>query len=186
MYPINFTANFINSTHITKFENNKITPCKVSFVELDTNCNKDMDALEKIAIKWGNDTYSALIYENSLIDFSECDDNSITNHTYVLTTQNSDFDKIDYKKILGAALFKETDNNNKLELLQTNPTYISKNNPKSKYKGIGTSILDSLKALSEGKAIECFSAEDAITFYQNNGFVHNDEYKSKNPQIWYG
>lgn len=185
MRPINFTGIFIKKSPIIHNDKNGEHKKDVSFIELEKNNAKDMDALETIGIEWGDDSYASMIYENTLTDYSESMDN-IKEHVYILTKQISDFDNINSDDILGAALFREKDTPNKIELLQTNPKYIKKNHSDSEYSQTGSSIIESLKIIHGDKPIECFAVQEAIPFYEKNGFVHNDKYKNNNSLIWYG
>lgn len=185
MSRINFTGTFINTIPVIKRSDNGKQKVDVSFVELDVNNNKDMDALENIANNWGDESYADMVYEDMTEGYWGYS-NDIIEHTYVLTTQHENFDEMNPDEILGVTLFKETREKSKLELLQTNPKYIKKDNPNSEYNGIGSAIIDSLKSLHGKKPIECFAVKDAIDFYEKNGFVHNDLYEQPNRHIWYG
>ena len=172
MNSINFTAGFIQKKQILKKEQDEnYKPCYVSIVELDKTDKKDINALEKTALNWimqGKGLITYNIYKNATKKYGN--DNILKEHYLAVTTQNSDYENLDYSKILGVSLFSETDTPvNELNLLEVQPrtSSISKNR---EYKKVGTELLNYIQNTYNEKPIYVVSLDGAIDFYLKNNF----------------
>lgn len=169
---ISFRANFINPGKIKKTSTCKDIPA--SFVELKSKCYNDRMSLKGVVSLWGEgDTFAAGILddlESSTYDYS-------TNKRYfALTLQRKQMDELIPKKILGLAEIIQGKGRIKIKYLQTDPQN-NIHSSKRKFRGIGTAIIDSLKALFPQDEIILQTAESAREFYKFNGFEELGEYE---------
>lgn len=165
---ISFGAKFLNNAQVNKkTPNNTYEKTNASFVEMNPKDDKDMKALDNIQKYWENDRYASNIYTFALkIRKDELSPKKFK--VYALTSQNSDFENLDDRNILGAVL-GETPKKDFLyiDYLQVNPEYIYY--PNANYKRNGSAILDSLKKhFSEIMLKPTKGATEK--FYEKNGF----------------
>lgn len=96
---------------------------------------------------------------------------------YVLTEQKKDFETLIPEKVLGLVSVEKSFPNprsNTIRYLQTNPIYkFSVEN--SKYKRIGTMLVDSLIKLFPKKNIVLTSDGESLRFYQKLRFENIDK-----------
>jgi len=178
-----FCAKFQNIVKISKLAegSNKYADETASFVKIEPNNIDDINALKNIAKCWKDASFATNIYYAA--SAIRNDSKFYKNHmVFALTSQKSDFEKLDDDKILGIIHIAPL---NKfwlfIEQLQANPKYIYKKD--SLYKGIGTGILNSVKGMCS--KMSCFPAESESVkkFYAKNGF--NEEDKLSNFYVWY-
>lgn len=185
-----FKANFVNKSLVGKVIDNNChnyTDRYVSFVKIDPFNARDIDALKSASDYWISDRFSKNIY------YAACALKNSSkfyrgHEVYALTSQPSDFEKLDSEKILGLvhiAPFYDTPLF--IEHLQVNPEYLPRYSMFTKtkepeYKGIGTSIINALKQMSN--KISCFpSSEKSVKdFYIKNGF--NKHQDISNYYVW--
>lgn len=173
MNTINFTAKFIEKKQILKKEHgNDYKPCDVSIVELDKNDSRDVSALGKTSLDWiiqGDGILTYNIYKNAVNQYSDFDNEK--EHYLAVTTQDSDYENLDYKKILGLSLFSETSSPvNEINLFEVRPN-ISKSLSKNReYKKAGTALLNYIQNTYTQKPIYVISRDESINFYLKNNF----------------
>ena len=162
---VNFKANFINKTYVQKLNpvTSQFCSQEVSFVEINPRLKDDIKALKKLVNNWGSRSlFTDLIYKIAKSDPRR--------KTYFLTEQSSDFEKIDFTKILGISqLSKEDVNQYCIECLETRPD-IQKSNKARNCLGVGTEILESLKKLFFDKRLRVNYIFEELDFYLKNGF----------------
>ena len=159
---INFKAQPINTIKIKTFSKNdkKYIPLKTTFVKLERKNNYDTIAVNKAAKKWKHAKYMKKIATN--FNFA----NYIPLELYAITTQMKNFDKLNYKNILGFAEMRP-DNYLKgftsLYYIQSKTGAVNNTETSDKkYKEVGSSILTSLKKIY--KNISLFSEDSPMLF----------------------
>ena len=166
---INFKANLINKTCVRKFSPTakNFVPYEVSFAEINPYSRKDLKALKKLTKTWGDKSY----YAKTIYSLNKSNPNL---KTYVLTEQETDFKKLDPKKILGIAqMRKESSDLYCIDFLETKPE-LQKTNKERNYKRIGSRMLHCFKKTFFDKTLKVDYIFDEIQFYINNGFYFND------------
>lgn len=165
---ISFKAEFIRPSVIKRcYQNKPAKDLTASFVELKPGDYADREALREISSLWGEgETFASSI----LYDFEDSVFwREINKKYYALTLQKQKLEQPNAKKILGVAQIIQGINRIKLNYLQADPqNNMHSANPK--YRGIGTSILDALKAIFPNFDIVLNTAESAREFYKANGF----------------
>lgn len=166
-YSPNFKAKFIDKVDGSKITDLNLKNMNLSFAKIIRWNEDDIQALEDIT-KWENDKFACNIYKH-LKDGCAAD-------IYLSTSQTDNFEKLDSSKILGIAQI--TPNHILgafLDYFQVKPDL---NN-----KGLGSSILDSLKRIYNKISLMPLQDEKVIKFYKKNGFY---EYPEKsNFYMWY-
>lgn len=185
MNDINFRANHIKNVNILKQSATKYKPHKISLVEMDLNSRKDINSIKATSEFWDN-SFTVITYEQM---------NSIYNkhkspkgfHVYALTTQKTNFKKIKPSCILGVLEFLEdTSSGNKIEVLQTNPSYIkSDKNILPKFKHIGQELVNYIINKYPDKDIYLNPSKLSVGFYKKLGFDWDPQYKYQN-RLFYG
>ena len=172
MNNISFTANYISSPNILRKVNNKFVQQRVSFVEIDPYDIYDRQTVCSVAKSWVRGKCEGLA---SLILKNICDIPlnrrcNLNEKYFAITTQFDNFEKLEPNKIL--ALAQITIQRRKqlyLDNLQVHPDNRSKSfNPE--FKKIGTTMLDLLKKIFPQRNIVLDSVENAVPFYEKNGF----------------
>lgn len=167
---INFKANYIGQTNVTDtFRNKNQAGCKVSFVEMNPQSKQDVTTMREVTLNWGRDSYATNIMEHFQYSYF-CGDDLEENRFFALTTQRSNFEKLETDEVLALALVsKESDKRIDLKYLQVDPenNYFS---AKRRYEGIGRGILRSICKLFGNKDIFLQSANTACGFYKSQGF----------------
>ena len=174
---ISFKANFIHNQNIIK--NNKKS--SVSFVQIDTNNSKDIQAIKELDFLWGRKTYAGDIYQNILDN--KRNNNFNNQKYYILTNQKNNFDIIDSEKILGITEIQTNQYFNKINFLQVAPNE-KFDNPYRKYKHIGKGIINSIKEIFSDKTIILYSNQNSIPFYKKMGFKIDITEPNKNKMIF--
>ena len=170
---ISFTANLINKINVKKLNNNQYQNQKVSFVELDVDCENDKKFLENLSEEWLYQDLFVKCIEDNFLTMTEDYDEENNSRFFVLTSQDDGFERLDVKKALGIAQTSphDTDDIN-IDYLQTNPKYIKKQSTKpTEIKNIGCAIITSLKHLFKDKSLKLQTTSDLIEFYKKNGFL---------------
>ena len=169
---INFTANLIKHTVVPKISyDNTYKPSMISVIELNKNDTNDINALRQTSADWYylNDRFSYAIYNEAVKDYEYGNVNK--EYYYAITEQKDNFDKPDYKKILGLMLFSDTkDFENEINFLQVRPDLTHSRTANRAYKNIGENFIDLLKDKHNGKTIIVKSLPDAKEFYEKQGF----------------
>ena len=183
MDSVNFTANHIKDVNIARRYYNQYKPCKVSLVEFDPTNKKDIDAIYKTTDRW-DESFTAFTYD----DMREVSKNRSLLpdlHVYALTTQTTNFDKIKPSKMLGVIeIVEKYTNGNKVEVLQTNPALIKRNdNKKPRFKHIGEQLVSFIKEKFSDKPLYLNPTLSAIPFYEKQGFKRVP-HKEKNNFFW--
>lgn len=177
MYPINFTANYVDTVNILhRNKNNEKKNKEVAVVELDKQLSADRGVMLDVASLWQKgDKHN---YAWDVLDVMERDThpNVEKEHFIVLTTQKSNYKKIDPKKVLGVMAFDERYfDEYSIEWLQVKPGYAySSVKDNRKYFHIGQALIDYVKNNYKSKPIYVSSAVDAVNFYIKNKFVPYD------------
>ena len=189
--PVYFGAKFVNNTTVGKKDTNTDTYHNeyVSFVEIEPDNQKDLDALENCAKYWRNDDFAMNISHaaNAIHNKSKY---YKSNRVFALTSQKSDYDNLDDNKILGLVHISEFCKESAfIEHLQVNPDMIFDKNStfdftkEREYKGGGTGILNSLKQLYWKITLFPSSSDSVKNFYKKNGFVEYPPHT--NNYVWY-
>lgn len=169
---INFTARLMDSTTIPqRIGWRKHCDMPVSIVEIDRHNFEDMHALGTTSTTWTEKgaQFLGTMYENALHGYTYKD--VMKDHFLALTTQTSDFEKLEPNKILGVMQFAETRNpENEILFLEVNPETCRTFNFIRQYKKVGTRIIDYVKSKYSEKDIYVRSARNAVKFYKKNGF----------------
>ncbi len=168
-----FKAKFITPATIKELHYRKESQDKVvSLIELKAKSFKDRQALSNVDSLWGKgETFAC----NIAHDANE--DNFIGGNSqyFALTTQRRQFEEPVSDKILGIAeVLREKDDLIQLKYLQTDPEHTHFSYYKI-YSGIGTSILNAIKALFPEDSIILNTVDSARGFYKDNGFVELDK-----------
>jgi len=187
MTPISFKSNFISPVNIQKkSKDDNYVGSSASLVEIDVTNDDDVFAVDDLPKLWGNKNFVSEISKNIKQIYTYADyDTPIK--AYAVTLQSSHFEKLKPNKILGIVqLDTRAEDINELDYLQVNPKYAKtycKSSDTRSYKGIGSSLLDSIKNIYPSKKIHLTSAPSAVEFYKNNAFVQT---KSNDDQdfIW--
>ena len=145
----------------------------VSVLEFDSASRKDLEALVKLADKWGSAKFSSDIASTAnRLHFSS--GNNSQEKIYILTTQNSNYNMIDVKQVLGLAETSCGDNYAVyVNFLQTKPSLINKPNKSRKPKEfthIGEGMLNLLKKKNANRPVYLYPLPDVVQFYERNGF----------------
>lgn len=179
---INFRAKFIDKVQISKriADTSIYKDVLVSCVKINPKNVDDIKALENISKCWEDSKFATNIYYAACAirndsKYYKC------NNIYAITTQNSNFNNINYKNILGLVHTCSLDNGDMfIEHLEADPKIV--NSTIREYKKIGTSILDCLKIMA-GRIV-CFpsNTKTVKNFYFSNGFLENPPHS--NLFIW--
>ena len=103
---VNFTANYIGPKTINRLaENGDYKPYDVSLTELVTNDANDNETLNEIVLDWNKKNGHYLTsfqryFQKETPDFEKW-------HFYALTTQQSNFEKLEPNSVLGLMFFME-------------------------------------------------------------------------------
>lgn len=177
MMPISFTASYICNANI-KYNNrkNKQVDKEIAIVELDKSSENDRNAIFKAAMLW--DRPCTQNYAWNVYNRMECNkfDEVEKEHFIALTSQKDDYDKLDYKKILGVTQFSELyRDENSIDWFQVKPlyNYVSSKNHR-KYSHVGDQMIKYIIQNYHNKPIYVSSAEEAIEFYEKYGFKSED------------
>ncbi len=168
MKTISFGASFLNSAQVYKrTQDNKYKNAEVSFVKMNPKDDNDIKVLDNIQKYWENDKYASNIY-NFALKIRKDELSAKNFKVYTLTSQNSDYENLDDRNILGAVL-GETPKKDFLfiDYLQVNPKYIYY--PNTEYKRNGSAILDSLKTHFSEIMLKPTKGSTE-KFYEKNGF----------------
>ena len=171
--PLHFGAKFIKNVNIQKYnpKSHLYTDAKASLVEFEPENSSDMMAIISTVKEWKEQLFAGAIAQRaSYIAHGIL--NKDINHIYLLTTQQTNLDKIKPGKILGMAHISRGPGTNELEFFQVNPK-LKHGATKREYKHIGTGILNSLKELYKSP-IELTSSYQAAEFYEKQGFKITD------------
>lgn len=126
---INFGARHIAKTKILKKASDKYLPREAHIVEFNFRNMNDKKTINILKEKWKDAKYTQMI----------CSSYSNNRHVYALTTQKSNFRKLNPDSIMGLADIYLERKNASLKFLQVNPKYINKKD--SQAKGIGKSLM---------------------------------------------
>lgn len=173
MSSINFTSSHIRQVEIMKKQKsgNGYAPCSVNLVELSPTDKADSYAVKKVTGNW---TCSLTTFINADIkDIKRGELNPAGIHIYALTEQNNEYEKLKPSKILGMIEVSEGfKDGNKIEILQTNPKYISGlGNRTPQYKHIGHGLIKSIKDIFAKTNLFVYPTKDAINFYKKEKFI---------------
>ncbi len=174
---ISFGAKYIDTAVAQKvYQDDKKEPYKVSFVELNPLDESDREAVAEASERWGLPECSEAI-SNRMRLISKGHANDPENDKfYAITSQKDNFDTPESSKILAVCYTKERyDGNIKLPFLQVKPDGVELIKKPFKYNHIGTSMMDSIKKLVQGKTISLVSMPDAKPFYFANGFKKDEK-----------
>lgn len=168
---INFKANPLSKTYVRKYSpiKNKYVPFEVNFLELNSREKNDIKPLKRLSRLWNSEEdFARKIYRKAKLNPNL--------RTFVLTTQNYNFEKVDEEKILGITqLSKENSEQYCIEYLETNPKYQFSNETRE-FKSIGKRTLHSLKKTFYDKSIRAKYLMSRASFYWDNGFDFVDDF----------
>ena len=186
MNSASFKGSFVNNVNIKHREDNEYKPYKASFVELNPKDKQDLSIFKDLEHSWmGASSYA--LCDDAVISSKNLNDDRMY---FALTSQNKDFHKMDPEKVLGLVEMTKGTEENYINFLQVHPDNMTqkpmgkvmkkfltllngkKNNldvPGNEYKGIGTSILDSMKKISD-KSLSFYATDTEMSFFKKNGF----------------
>ena len=180
---INFEAKPLNKIVVKKYNKDKkrFVPTTATFVKLEHENQFDLTAISKAAKKWKNSKYIQRIATASHWM------HQIPIKVYALTTQEKNFNKLNYKDILGFAEMRpdyNIENFNELYHLQVKPEArnIDKTLSKKKYMHVGSSILTSLKKIYKNISLYSAGGSDLDKFYKRNNFI--SDYACETHYYW--
>ena len=141
-----------------------------------------MDTLDRIANSWVDDIFSVNIYNNANDIYEKKQKNRnfvpFRDFIYGLTTQKDNFEKLDYRKVLGLCDGRLIDEKKiYMSHLQINPEYVYSSlavfqSKPFEYKGIGSAIVNALKNMYSSIELSSRREESVRRFYIKNGFTN--------------
>lgn len=169
---ISFRARYLDEVKLRKINGAQVQECSASLVELDLKSKADNVCIQDMIYDWGgSDSYTFHIARNMGQVYYELNDNtSPIPRVFAITEQKDNFDKLNSKKILSIAEttdIKPTIVN--IDFIETHraQAYGAKD---PKYKYLGTALVNCIKSVFKGKALELYSTDKALSFYLKNGF----------------
>ena len=176
MVQISFTSSFLKTVYIPhNTQTGEVEITEASIVELSSKDKNDIEALGKTSKEWQKikSGYAPSIYYEMFKPRLYPDVNY--EKILALTTQNEDYNKLDYQKILGLAVYSDkTEPVNEISWLQTNPKTNFETKNKREYKELGKKLVDYMKEISD-KPLYVQSSDKAIKFYEKQGFEAIDD-----------
>ena len=180
---INFRAKPINkSLFIKKYDLNKnqYTDFQVAFVKLDKDNKNDIIAVDEATKHWNDGIFIKRIATASHWM------KTVPIDIYALTSQSNNFDKLDYKQIIGFAEMRDDNMQKKykwLHYLEVKYDAIKVGSEsKNKYKYAGSTILSSLKKIYKNISLFSVRHPNIEKFYRQNGFI--EDYMGCNHYVW--
>lgn len=186
---LTFTANLIDTAEIPRRYSSKqgssrtapvvTSKCKVSFVELNPFSENDMRLVKELPSIWSEGPDFRYFRDSFLHDSSSYDDVS---RFFALTTQTEDVRKLNPSKILGLA--KTTREYGygygyvNIDTIQVNPLDYF-NNPLSKYKNVGKTIMNSLINLFKNETVEILAPDNFVKYFEKFDFKKKHKYWEK-------
>ena len=172
---LSFTAKLIqNRVNIGRLEDDgRYHDFKSNFVEIEPECDNDVEALKNAVKCWENDKFG--MNACYAVQAAKNDSKYYVNHkVYALTAQQDKFEILNPDEILGVVHVVPLCGRSKelfVEHVQANPNYLNKINPK--YVGIGTAMINSLKDLCNMMTLFSSKEKSVRDFYTKNGFCEN-------------
>lgn len=143
---------------------------EVSFVEIDIYNDNDLEVLKNISENWEQGLFAQNIFDDAKFCMEGMYDNT---HFYAITTQKSNFEILDYQKILALTEVTEEENGKGfIQFIQSNPESIF--NPYGRYKCTGTALLDALKSNYFKLEAHPIKSDSVLNFYKKNNFVKTE------------
>ncbi len=172
--PLHFGAKFIKNVNIQKYnpKTHLYRDAKTSLVEFEPDNYSDMMAIISTVREWKGQMFAGAIAQRASY-IADGILNKDINHIYLLTTQQSNLEKLKPGKILGMAHMSSGLGASELKFFQVNPK-LKHGAPRPEYKHIGTGILNSIKELYKSP-IELTSSYQAAKFYERQGFKITDK-----------
>ena len=168
---VNFKANLLSKTYVRKLDpiKNKFVPHEVSFLEINSREKRELKAIKRLGCLWNSEEdFATKIFRKAKSDPRL--------RTFVLTTQQENFDTVDETKILGITqLSKENPEQYCIEYLETDPRQQYTNKDRE-FKKVGRRILHSLKKAFYDKSIRVKYLMERTSFYYDNGFEFVDDF----------
>ena len=170
---ISFEGNYLKSINILKVDkSNTLSSMETTLVGLNPFSASDMQAVRSAVKKFGSEGYFGQSIACDMEEVSNDHLQSATKKFYALTGQLFGFENLNYKKILGLMniYLNPIDNRLTLNYIQVDPKHIS-TNAGSKYKHIGTGMIEGLKSLFPDMKIVLVSKDqNTDKFYAKLGF----------------
>lgn len=146
---VQFGAKYISPATIKVKTGKRWKDTHVSFIKFDTSKQKDVSFLEGVEALWGGKNLSSGFVDEAHILGGKT-------NIYGITTQTSDFDVVDARKVLGlistGKIAKEEPEVG-IYKIGTNPKYAYAQNKRSRdIKHIATAMYESVKKLASKKA----------------------------------
>lgn len=167
MNNVSFKAQFVDKVSVmAKKKNGKYAEKEVSFVKMNPHSLLDYNAVKGVNRNWGDgETYvRSMLYHFNII----ADDQK--KNIYFITEQDSNFRKLEPKKVLGMVEVSKFDDYSRIDFIQTKPGCMFKERER-KYKNIGWSMLEMVEKIYGKHKIVLNSVRKAIKFYEKYGFV---------------
>ena len=172
-----FNHNFIPKVGRFSEITGKYEPCKVNCLIVDDKSIGDVSALYEISKEWqylDNSPVLANFTPNIYHIVAEKykgNDYYRNIKTFLLTEQADNFEHLNDKKILSIACVEETIPNilGHIKYIQGNPEYTYKKN--STYKGVGSTLLDTLKEMYNHITLKSEKSYSVKQFYRKNNFI---------------
>ena len=200
---ISFGAIYRDSATVRKVSDGKTSNnVNAAVVELDLHNLNDGIVMEEVANEFSKNNKKGNYAKNISDSFYKTIDKGVcppTLHHYLLTTQESDFASLETDKVIGAFMIQDkleestvrVKKNNiktkyvtKLKFLQGSPkNYFG--NPEREYSGCGEAMSNFVKKNYTKYDIIVNAAEDAMPFYESQGYKKCNEDTSSTMMIYY-
>ena len=182
-YAPSFGAKYLNNCFIGKLDEstNKYNQVPSSFIQIDPKNENDIEALANVAKYWRNSKFSTNIYYAACASRNESKYYK-NNKIFALTSQLSDFDRLDDLKILGIVNVNELEPKHFFgEHIEVHPDIVYSVIPE--YKGVGTALDKSLKQFCNKMSIFPLKLKSVRDFVKRNGYIEHPS--NTNLFVWY-
>ena len=174
VHNISFGAKLLDTATIQKnICGGRKIPHDVALVELDAHSYNDLKSIEDIVFPWGGLSSLTLeIYDKMSAVYENPPHINNGWYFYALTNQKNGYEKLDSKAILSIAQVTDTNSGNnkiKINYFETNEKY-NYYAKKPKFSQIGTALVNGIKKIYPNKNIVLTAIDDAIPFWEKNGF----------------
>lgn len=161
----------IPTPHVKKYDDKRnLCDYRVAFVELNPDNMSDMKALRDIADEWDfGETFAKNIYNEARGVIRYWGEKPVKRF-FALVHSCVNPMNLNSDNIIGVTEIHDKIDEVEIKYLQAEPPY-TEYQMEPIFKGIGTAIINSIKALIPNKNIVLRSVDSAKKFYRKNGFV---------------
>lgn len=168
-----FQAKFVKKNKVQIFDknDNSYHPRDISILEIEPNKHGDILVVRNRANIWKDENNFAKNIADYLEEIYEGKSLAKREKFYIATLQDEGFENLNPKDVLGMAEITKYEKKGTimLQCIQVDPKYTDKTK-KSEIKGIGRSIIRTLKGEKDVKAIVLTALHSAQGFYEKLGF----------------